>query len=212
MESFSQNNEDMGICNYFDHLINTAKLEDMSFKILDIGANDGITFSNSHRLLKLFPKFQCYFVEPHPEAMKRLKENYKEEIEKHQFFEFALSDTDSKLVLHMNGSHLKKGDVGLLSTLDQAEKDRWGDTEQWEDIEVEVKRYPFAHEKFDFISIDAEGQDETILRQIDLTHTKCLCIEWNSKDPIRARIDEYCNKFGMTCIFTCAENLIYARV
>lgn len=211
MQSYSQNNEDLGICNYIEGLVK-AKGDDLSYKILDIGANDGITFSNTHRLLKLIPKFEAWFVEPHPVAMERLKELYKEEGDRYKYFQFAISDADGKLPLHMNDSHLKNGDIGLLSTLDQAEKDRWGNTEEWQDIEVEVKKYPFAEEKFDMISIDAEGQDEVILKQIDLTHTWLLCIEWNSKDPVRARIDEYCNKFGLTCIFTSAENLIFARV
>ena len=65
---------------------------------------------------------------------------------------------------------------------------------------------------FDFITIDAEGMDMEILKQIDLLDTQLLCIEWNSKNEIKEEILEYTSKFGMNkIIYQSGENLLIAR-
>ncbi len=207
---YAQNKEDLGICNFISQLINANVPK--SFQFLDIGANDGVTFSNTRLLAQKFPQYTGFFVEPHPEAFKRLVEVYKDDFTNHKFFNYAIGDKDGSTTMYLNGSHLKTGDVGLLSTLIDTEKERWKDTEQWEEVQVDVKAYPFSNEKFDFISIDAEGYDEAILRQIDLSHTYLLCIEWNSKLDVRERISEYCAKFGLQQYFQSTENLVFIRV
>lgn len=211
-KTYAQSQEDLGICNFIGQLVKSDLPK--SYQFLDVGANDGKTFSNTHLLTELYPEYSGYFVEPHPEAFKRLKELYKPKSGKkgkHKFFNFAIGAAPGKLPLHINGSHLKNGDVGLLSTLSEADKLRWKDTEQWETIEVEVKTYPFAKDKFDLISIDAEGMDEVILEQIDLTYTYLLIIEWNSNEDVGSRIGEYCSKFKLNRVMQTAENLIFMR-
>lgn len=213
-KTYAQNQEDIGICTYLKGLIEAEGVE-KSFNFLDIGANDGKTFSNTHLLTELFPQYVGYFVEPHPEAFKRLKALYKPsrpgQKHKHKFFNYAIGLAPGKMKMHLNGSHLKTGDVGLLSTLVDADKERWKDTEQWTETEVDVVTYPFANKKFDFISIDAEGMDEAILTQIDLSHTFIICIEWNSNVQARERIQQYCSKFGFGVVHSNAENLILIK-
>lgn len=211
-KTYAQSKEDLGICNFITQLVKSDLPK--SYQFLDIGANDGKTFSNTHLLTELFPEYKGFFVEPHPEAFKRLKALYKPkpgQKHKHKFFQFAIGTAPGKLPMHVNGSHLKQGDIGLLSTLSDNEKARWKDTEQWETVEVEVKTYPFNEEKFDMISIDAEGMDEAILQQIDLTHTYLLIIEWNSKEDVGSRMGEYCSKFKLNMAMKTAENLIFIR-
>jgi hypothetical protein len=70
----------------------------------------------------------------------------------------------------------------------------------------------FETSVFDFITIDAEGYDLEILRQIDLTDTKLLCIEWNTNDQAKGQILEYTIKFGMNkIIYVSGENLLIGR-
>jgi hypothetical protein len=68
--------------------------------------------------------------------------------------------------------------------------------------------------KIDFISIDAEGLDLDILKQINLTglNVKCLCIEHNSNKQVRAEIIEYCLKHGLNNILLeNSENIILVK-
>ena len=114
------------------------------------------------------------------------------------------------------GSHIGKGDTSLLSTLVAGEMDRWKGTD-FKDEEVEVLTFatfmdeaPYEH--FDFITIDAEGMDLAILEQIDLTHTKAVCIEHNSKETEYIAMVAYCTKFGLNKILlNNLENVIVAR-
>jgi hypothetical protein len=82
---------------------------------------------------------------------------------------------------------------------------------------VQVQGYTFKRfqeiwkvDKFDFVTIDAEGMDYAILSQINLTECGCkmVCVEYNSID-IDKYID-YCSKFGMTVKHVNPENLIMA--
>lgn len=61
---------------------------------------------------------------------------------------------------------------------------------------------------FDFISIDAEGMDLIILKQIDLTKVKLICLECG---PHEVEMRQYCEGFGMKQIHRNFENLIMGR-
>jgi FkbM family methyltransferase len=179
----------------------------LSNNILDIGANDGITISNTRALILKYEEIKGYFVEPNPICFEKLRELYGES---HNIYNFAISDGEGRMEMYCNGSHLSSSDNGLLSTLVLEETKRWGD-EKWDLIEVDVKRYPFGEINFDFISIDTEGMDETILFQIDLSKTWMLCIEWNSNQERKNTIDNYCKKFSMDLLHENDINLIYTK-
>jgi FkbM family methyltransferase len=180
----------------------------LSNNILDIGANDGITISNTRSLILKYKDVKGYFVEPNPicfENLKKLYGNY------HNVYDFAISDTEGEMEMYCNGSHLSEEDNGLLSTLILEETKRWGD-EKWDIVKVNTKKYPFEKINFDLISIDAEGMDETILFQIDLSKTWILCIEWNSNQERKKTIGNYCNKFDMDLLYENGTNLIYSKI
>jgi hypothetical protein len=74
--------------------------------------------------------------------------------------------------------------------------------------------YDWFENDIDFISIDAEGLDLDILRQINLTdlNVKCLCIEHNSNKQVRAEIIEYCLQHGLNNILLeNSENIILVK-
>jgi FkbM family methyltransferase len=203
---YSQLGEDKIILKYFESFKEKYG-SFLSNNILDIGANDGITISNTRALILKYGEIKGYFVEPNPICFEKLRDLYGES---HNIYNFAISDIEGRMEMYCNGSHLSSSDNGLLSTLVLEETKRWGD-EKWDLIEVDVKKYPFGEINFDFISIDTEGMDETILFQIDLSKTWMLCIEWNSNQERKNTIDNYCKKFSMNLLHENDINLIYTK-
>lgn len=201
--SYSQNEEEKYILDFFNGRTGT---------ILDVGANDGQTFSNSRALINV--GWSADLVDPSPTCFKKLSELYKENslVRIHQI---AISDKTGSVILHDSGTLINKGDHSLVSTIDSNEKLRWGNSVDWSEVAIRESTYKdFLPDKteYKFITIDAEGMDLTILKQIDLTNTELLCIEWNSIESIKFNILHYCSKFGMNkLIHSSAENLLICR-
>lgn len=199
--SYSQNDEQQHIEKYF---------EGRTGNFLDIGANDGVTLSNTRRLAEL--GWSGVFVEPSPTAFRQLKENYNGKTGFY-FYNFALGTSNGKVKFWDSGPHLNRGDHGLLSTMNASERERWKGQEYTE-IEVQCFRWKtflnrLMVKNFDFISIDCEGSDYEVLRQIDLRGTSCVCVEWNGKAELKERFDPL--MIGFKVIYTSPENLVYAR-
>lgn len=202
---YSQNSEEKFIVKYF----NGSK-----GSLLSIGENDGRTFSNSLRLIEL--GWRAVLLEPSPVAFEKLLALHKGN-PRVDCYDWAVTDRDGRGTLHESGAHLKdKSDYALLSTLKQSEKNRWQDVD-FKEVSVHCVTYErllkgCGFSGFDFITIDAEGFDTIILKQIDLTPTKLICIEHNSVPQVKQEIIEYCAKYGMTkVIYENAENILIAR-
>lgn len=199
---FSQSLEEQFILEYF---------KDKTGTFLDIGSNDGLTLSNTRALAER--GWKGVLVEPSPTAFARLKENYKM-MNGFYFYPFALGITNSKVKLWDSGPHLKNGDHGLLSTLNESELSRWNGSTEFNPVEVQCYRWKtflnrLSIKNFDFISIDCEGMDHQILKQMDLTETACICVEWNGKPELKELFDKMMGGFHI--IYTSGENLIYGR-
>jgi FkbM family methyltransferase len=199
---YSQNQEEQYIVDYF---------KDFKGTLLDLGANDGKKFSNSLRLIEL--GWKAFLVEPSPKAFKLLSELHLWN-DNVSCFQVAIGESDSMAILAESGFHLKdKSDIALLSTLVTKEKTKWKGV-SFNDVEVEVINYKTLTklvdtDKFDFISIDIEGFDWVVLQQIDLTHTKLICVETNSIET--QKYIDYCAKFGMRLIYKNAENILMGK-
>lgn len=198
--SFSQNSEEKYILQYFEGFTGT---------LLDIGANDGKTFSNSLALIG--NDWKAVLVEPGADAYMKLAllHEYNDKV---MCLKLAIGQENGFVDLHVNEPHIA-GDTGLLSTLDPKEKERWGSL-QFKTERVECMDYKSLCEliemdKFDFITIDAEGKDMVILEQIDLTHTRMVCVEHNGKDI--EKYSDYCKKFGMKVLHINGENIILVK-
>lgn len=197
MKDYSQNGEQKIILEYFGDFVGV---------LLDIGANDGVTLSNSRALIE--KGWIAHLVEPSPSAFKMLIETSEDDA---YLFNFAIGTYTGKATFYESGAHLGTGDTALLSSLKQDETKRWK-KETFTPIEVDVFRYedtPFYGMKFDFITIDAEGMDYEILIQIDLTDTKMVCVEFNGKNA--GDFIGYCAKYGLQQVWNSHENLIFAR-
>ena len=204
MKSYSQNDEQKHILEFFNGKKGT---------LLSIGENDGQTFSNAYALIKL--GWTALLVEPSEIAFEKLSNLHKDNLNVTSL-NFAIGTENSIVDFYESGAHFKdKSDFSLLSSLKKDE------TEKWKNVDFEIKKvqvYTYkdfisnSFDKFDFITIDAEGMDLDILKQIDLSNTQLLCIEWNNKEEIKTEILEYTSKFGMDkIIYKSGENLLIAR-
>lgn len=203
MHSFSQNNEDRFVLNYFGNYIGI---------LLDIGANDGITFSNSRLLIE--NGWKAALVEPGKPFDKLLK-LYADNEQVH-LYNFAIGEKNATVKFYESGAHVPGGeDKGLVSTMDFEETKRWPDVE-FAETTIRVRNWAYFYgamgtPKFDFISIDAEGYDEMILRQIDLEEVGCqvLCIEYNGDGDLLEKYKDYCHGYQLAAMN--GENLIFCK-
>jgi FkbM family methyltransferase len=204
---YSQNLEEKYILEYFSGM--------QPGTLLSIGENDGHTFSNSLALIQ--QGWGAVLIEPMQEAfvkMKSLHVNNPNVI----CLNIAISGHDGAADFYQSGSHLGNGDSGLLSTLNPAEMKRWK-REKFNKTTVNCFTYSTLRKQvvpgikvYEFITIDAEGMDMVILKQINLSYTFMLCIEWNGNFGTRSEILNYCKGFGMkTILYENGENLLIVR-
>jgi len=110
---YSQNNEQQIIMKYFG---------DRKGRLLDIGANDGVTLSNSRALM--LSGWEGVLVEPSPQAFARLSNVYGSTSAVLQ--QVAVGLETRVIDFWESGAYEHTGpDVALLSCVDAKEKDRW---------------------------------------------------------------------------------------
>lgn len=183
---------------------------------IDIGANEGQTFSNTRALA--LRGFFGVLVEPSPSAFKKLKTLY----DGHKgiyLYQVAINDHNGKAILQESGPLCSSSDIGLVSTFHNEEMDRFKRTVSYTPVEVKTFRWKtflnrLTIKEFSFVSIDAEGSDLTILQQMDLgaLKTQCVCIEHNSKPELKKQYLEVTSKFGLDkIIYESGENIIIVR-
>lgn len=202
-----QNLEDQEIFKYFNGEVNIC---------LSIGENNGTDYSNV--LVLIQHGWGALLVEPSEKVFPALMELH-DSNEKIFLVKTAIGSENKKTTLFDSGGYLLRGTSSLLSTIIPSEKDRWGDVVQWEEVEVPVITFETLlndspYKKFQFISIDAEGEDWNILTQMNLSalDCQCICLEHNSVSGVKEKMYQYCATFGLTKILaTNAENIIIAK-
>lgn len=202
MDNFSQNSEQQHILNYFGDFVGT---------FLDLGCNDCKTFSNTHALA--LRGWKGFLVDPSPQAMAKCKELYNGH-KNFFYYEMAISKHNGKAILNESGPLCSAADVGLVSTFHPSEMERFKRTVSYTPIEVKTFRWKtfinrLTVKEFDFISLDCEGDELNILPHMDLSKTRMVCIEWNSKPELKTEYEKYLD--GFTLLYTSAENLLYGR-
>lgn len=207
---YGQNKEDEIINN----LIISKYGADFKGTILDLGANDGVTLSNSRYFIE--NGWNGVLVEagnlPYERLMKTI-------LPKTIAINCAIGTQDGYLTFYESNSLINPDDVGLVSSLVADETQRWrnagvGYTEYkvesytWESFR---NKFHLKSQNFDIISIDIEGLDYDVLSQMNLEELGCkvLCVEFNGKDM--AKYVDYVNKHGMILQSQNAENLIFLK-
>lgn len=211
-KSYSQYGEDVAAMNYFKGKKGT---------FLDLGANDGITISNTY--LFYLNGWKGVLVEGSPFVFDKLKKNF-ENSDSIQCLNICLSEREGFYDFYHNVNHdvnpnIDKNNMDILSTIDEKsfEKSKtWGTFEKHKvfchtfDVVMENSKY----KTFDLISIDIEGLDYKVLKQIDLNKTKtnCVIIEHNNDEEEKNKILDYCSSFGINKILLYNKtNIILTR-
>lgn len=207
---FTQNNEHEIIVPFFKDF----DPEELNF--LDVGANDGKTFSNTWDLALLGWGGCC--LEPSPSAFRILQENYIRN-ERVYLFNYGISYREGLFTFHESKNWVDKNDTppGILSSLNEDHKNRFFGME-WEVIECNFVTFAtfFAQspvKKFDFISIDVEGHDIVVLKQIDLREIGCkmICLEFNQDQSLLKDFTNYCSQFDFFEIHQNRDNVIFQK-
>lgn len=202
MKNYSQNDEQTYILNYFG---------DYKGTFIDIGCNDGVTLSNTYALRQL--GWKGVYVDASPAAFEKLKWHIPNDGNV-WLFNFAFADYDGKIILnesqHLLGSH----DIALVSTVHTHEKARFEKYVGYHQVEVNCVTWRTFKKNFnldfDFVSLDIEGSEMSVLPHMDLTQTKMICIEFNGNQKLKEQYEQYLHGFKL--IYTSAENLIYIRL
>jgi len=203
MKYHSQNKEAHFIINYFKGYTGT---------LFDIGANDGITFSNSYDLINI--NWDAHLFEPSSVYSKLLQlHGEKSHV---RLNNFGLSDKCETLKFWESEAHVPNGnDYGLVSTTVFEETKRWPDV-KFHEKEIMLTAFNdywgyIGKPVIDFISLDVEGMEMQILRSIDLAEIgcKCLCLEWNGNRDVLIEAVQICNANYMKLTHQNAENLIF---
>jgi FkbM family methyltransferase len=192
MKGYSQYGEDKIILKFF---------KDKKGTLLDIGANDGRTISNS--LLFIENGWSGVLVEASPIAFDKLKKEH--ENNKNVYcLNKCLSDSNGETTFYHNEDHFGVGDTDLLSTIvpsnymDSSRSFRFSSfTVECFDFETFYKDLPIKN--FDYLSIDIEGMDLLLLKQMDLSKmgVELIIIEYNHTQSVKDEILEYCKKFNI---------------
>ena len=207
---YGQNKEDEVINN----LIVSRYGTDFKGTFLDLGANDGITLSNSRYFIE--NGWSAVLIEagklPYEKLMTTVLPNT-------VAINCAVGNQDGFLTFYESKNLINPDDVGLVSSLVADETQRWrnagvGFTEYivecytWQSF---LNKFHLNSQNFDVISIDIEGMDYDVLVQMNLTELDCkvLCIEFNGKD-LQKYVD-YAQIHGMILQHQNPENLIFLK-
>ena len=196
--SYSQSDEEVVICKLLEH--NNLK------RFLDIGAHDGVTFSNTRALSDR--GWSGVLVEPSSRPFVGLMEHYNRR--NGALINVAIvpnSYTGPKLVQW----HDSRGD--MISTMVESHRAKWASDgkDHYQKVFVPVitvsdllARFPGP---YTFINLDVEGLNFEVFCDLPLRDlaAKVVCVEYQNK---KKEIVALAEQQGYRCVHTTAENLI----
>lgn len=183
--------------------------------ILDIGANDGITFSNSRLFIE---KYGCksFLVEPTSKCISLLNQLYLSN-DKVQIIPYAISEKSGPMKINVGNLMDLPTCVNQVSTLLDDERSYW---EKGRDVVYteEIIQSITPKEMFDMInnttidllSIDTEGMDYLTLSGLyELgVRPKFIVFEWNGKMDILNQCEELIST-NYDTVFKNGVNIIF---
>ena len=179
----SQNNEAELVINYFNGYVGS---------LLSLGENDGKTFSNSYDLIQLGwsadlvePIYKPYY------AMKTLHESNP----KVKCHNFGISSQNEV-------RNIFSPEDTLIASLIESEVKKWNTP--YSQVECQFYTFKTAYERFknlcfEFITIDCEGMDLEILKQLPLGFLgcQCICVEYSGNQDNLQAIRSYCAQYDL---------------
>lgn len=206
--SYSQREEEIVILNYF---------EGFTGHLLSLGENDGITFSNALALIER--GWSADLVEPCGPVFEKLTNLHSKNFGV-WIHNVAVGSNNGRQKFYESGSLINGHDYALVSTLLESETERWkkvnapGQHEvQYRETEVNVVDFrtllhTTQQKNFDFITMDIEGMELEVLRQMDFSNLGCkmICVEYNGKNQ-----EDFDTLIPLPVIYKNRTNIIYAK-
>jgi len=201
-----------------DELINNLIIfrygSDFKGCVLELGANDGITLSNSRYFIE--NGWSGVLIEAGKLPYQKLMQNI---LPNTIAINCAVGNQNGFLNFYESENLLDANDVGLVSSLVASETERWRKVGiGYSEYQVEcftwdsfTDKFHLKSQNFDIISIDIEGMDFDVLIQMNLEKLGCkvLCIEYNGKDM--QKYVDYAVNYGMTLVHFNPENVIFLK-
>jgi FkbM family methyltransferase len=191
---YSQNNEKEVILKY---------LGDSTGTFLDIGAFDGITFSNTYELVKR--GWKGVMVEASPRTFVKLQNNVKEFKNNLTLVNACIVTDEQKLVNFYDN-------IEATATHNLPNVEKWKNQTPFEMIAVMTCHHRTLLEKvghmYDFVNIDVEGSSTDLFMCLydELPDVKIWCVEHDGND--KAIIEK---AKGCKVLLRNGENLILAK-
>lgn len=200
---YGQRQEDKIIAQFFG---------DFKGTLLSIGENDGLIYSNVLYFIKR--KWRGDLVEPAPKAFGRLFHRHwmNPKVCCHPL---AIDNATGVMPFYESESLVNLGDTGLVSSLYQRLVDQWPKT-KFRKTEVQVLTFAdfmqtrAYYDRYDLISIDAEGSGLSILKQMNLEKLGCRCLVIEHEGDI-ASYNVIMSAAGFRLLATTEENLIFVK-
>ena len=154
--------------------------------VVDVGANDGLTYSNSRTLIEC--GWAGILIEPNPHSFKKLKELYDGWSSKVMCVECAASNSIGSTKLYADHEGMEGRSLG--STIDTSEN-QWSNTVIDRSSFVEVKTdvlaniissSGFKEKTFGVLSVDTEGHDLEVLEGLGHYRPSVIITERNVWD------------------------------
>jgi FkbM family methyltransferase len=157
--------------------------------ILDVGANDGIQYSNSRMFIEQFG-WKGVLIEPTSHCINSLKELYKDNSEI-EIFGVAIDEEEGEKEIYLGT--LEGEGINQLSTLSEDDKSYWeqkrGVKYNSEVIKTTTLKSILSksvYKNFDIVSIDTEGNDLIVLSQLvnEDIYPKFIILEHNGNNNL----------------------------
>lgn len=207
MKTYSQHGEDLFVDSFQEINENSV--------ILDIGANDGVTFSNSRLFIEKYNS-KAFLVEPTSRCLDLLDELYSGH-SRVTVIPNAISEKNGMIKINVGNLMDLPTCVNQVSTLLETERVYWETNRHVEYTEEYIKGITplelfemVKDSKIDLLSIDTEGMDYFTLYELyNLgVKPKFIIFEWNGKNDVLEKCQELLED-DYEMIFTHPVNLIF---
>lgn len=173
--------------------------------ILDVGANDGIMYSNSRMFIEDY-NWKGVLIEPTKDCVDKLNELYKNN-PNIEIFDVAIDNEEGEKEIHL-GTLSGEG-INQISTLNDADKLFWETNRKVKYKSEIIKTTTIkkvleksSYKTFDIVSIDTEGNDLIILSQLvnENIYPTFIIFEHNdNRDFLRNAMNLLNDKYETIC-------------
>lgn len=173
--------------------------------ILDVGANDGIMYSNSRMFIEDY-NWKGVLIEPTKDCVDKLNELYKNN-PNIEIFDVAIDNEEGEKEIHL-GTLSGEG-INQISTLNDADKLFWETNRKVKYKSEIIKTTTIkkvleksSYKTFDIVSIDAEGNDLIVLSQLvnENIYPTFIIFEHNdNRDFLRNAMNLLNDKYETIC-------------